>query len=212
VDIELMTDTREFAVQRSSLDIQGQADYFQPSFWVPFICPVTGHSENDYRAVTTTKVIGYHAILDSVVVYDKGSMVSTKNLLYDAETGEVVVTRTNNEFDQPLYSTSCPAWWAYDGMGPAYRNIGYRYSDTPALKFINGILMSPQFDATQFVSGDELLVTSPNPKASCPVASAALSKLWVLDLNKNNPPFPATTPSFIFIDSAGNPYTNTNVT
>ena len=37
-------------------------------------------------------------------------------------------------------------------------------------------------------------------------------KLWVLDLNKNNPPFPVNTPSFIFIDSAGNPYTNTNVT
>ena len=211
IDIELMTDTREFTVQSSSEDIQGQVDYFPPYFWIPFIWPVTGSSENDYRAITTTKVIGYHAVLDSVVVYDKGSMVSTKNLLYDAETGDVVVTRTNNEFDQPLYSTSYPAWWAYDGMGPAYRNIGYRYSDTPALNFTNGILMSPQFDVSQLVSGDELLVTSPSPKGSCPQASAPVSKLWVMDLNKNNPPFPATTPSFIFIDSAGNPYTDTNV-
>jgi hypothetical protein len=211
IDIELMTDTREFTVQSSGEEIQAQADYFPPFFWPVFIWPVTASSENDYRAVTTTKVIGYHAVLDSVVVYDKGSMVSTRNLLYDAETGEVVVTRTNNEFDQPLYSTSYPAWWAYDGMGPAYRNIGYRYSDTPALNFTNGILMSPQFDVCQLVSGDELLVTSPNPRGSCPQASAPVSKLWVLDLNKNNSPFPATTPSFIFIDSAGNPYTNTNV-
>ena len=39
-----------------------------------------------------------------------------------------------------------------------------------------------------------------------------MTKLWVLDLNKNNAPFPVTTPSFIFIDSVGNPYTNNNVT
>ena len=213
IDIELMTDTREFTVRSSSEDIQAQFDWFPPFTWPLFVWPVVGNSENDYRAVTTTKVIGYHAVLDSVVVYDKGSMVSTKNLLYDAETGEVVVTRTNNEFDQPLYSTSYPAWWAYDGMGPAYRNIGYRYSDTPALKFINGILMSPQFDATQFVSGDELLVASYNPATpDCGGSTEYLSRLWVLDQNKNNAPFPVTTPNFIFIDSAGNPYNNTNVT
>ena len=71
-------------------------------------------------------------MLDSVVVFDKGSMVSTKNLLYDAETGQVVVTRTNNEFNQPVYSTTYPAWWAYDGMGPAYKNTEVRYSSTSA--------------------------------------------------------------------------------
>ncbi|HEV2481621.1 MAG TPA: hypothetical protein VGS79_18250 [Puia sp.] len=213
VDIELMTDTREFTVQSSSEDIQAQTDYFPPIAWPIFVWPVTGSSENDYRAVTTTKVIGYHAVLDSVVVYDKGSMVSTKNLLYDAETGEVVVTRTNNEFDQPIYSTSYPAWWAYDGMGPAYRNIGVRYSDTPALNFTNGVLMSPQFDISHLVSGDELLVYSNNPSPpECGGSTEYLSRLWVLDLNKNNAPFPVTTPNFIFIDSAGNPYNNTNVT
>ena len=29
-----------------------------------------------------TKYISYRAVLDSVVVYDKGSLVSTRNLLY----------------------------------------------------------------------------------------------------------------------------------
>jgi hypothetical protein len=214
IDIELMTDTREFTVNSQSLEVQGQFDLYPVffPFWLPFIWPVSGSSENNYRAVTTTKVINYKAVLDSVVVYDKGSMVSTKNLVYDAQTGQVIVTRTNNEFNQPIYSTTYPAWWAYDGMGPAYENTEARYSSTSApLNFTNGLLVSSPFNTNQFVSGDELYVTYTNATGVCPVASPALTKLWVMDLNKNNAPFPVTTPSFIFIDSVGNPYTNTTV-
>jgi hypothetical protein len=124
IDVELMTDTREFKVTGNSEEIQAQADLFPVFFpiWIPFIWPVKGSSQNIYRAVTTTKVITYHSVLDSVLVIDKGSKVGTKNLLYDAETGQVIVTRTNNEFDHPVYHTNYPAWWAYSGMGPAYRN------------------------------------------------------------------------------------------
>ena len=216
IDIELMTDTREFTVASSSLEVQGQVDLFPVFFpvWLPFIWPVSGNSENNYRAVTTTKYISYKAVLDSVAVYDKGSMVSTKNLLYDAQTGQVVVTRTNNEFNQPVYSTTYPAWWAYDGMGPAYENTEVRYSSmaTP-LNFTNGLLVGSTFNAALLVSGDELFITtSGQTSPGCPAASPPVTKLWVLDVNKNNPPFPLSTPSFIFIDSAGNPYTNTSVT
>ena len=62
----------------------------------------------------------------------------------DAQTGQVVVTRTNNEFNQPVYSTIYPAWWAYDGMGPAYENTEVRYSSSstnPTLNFTNGLLV-----------------------------------------------------------------------
>jgi len=216
VDIELMTDTREFIVKSSSVDVQAQADMYPvigPD-WLPFIWGISGNSENDYRAVTTTKVVNYHAVLDSVVVYDKGSKVSTKNLLYDGETGQVITTRTINEFNQPVYSTSYPAWWAYDGMGPAYINIGVQYtaSSTP-FNFTNGVLVGSGFDLSNLVSGDELLVTSQTPMAPiCPAIASREVHLWVMDLNKNNPPFPTTTPNFIFIDKDGNPYNNTNVT
>ena len=59
--------------------------------------------------------------MDSVIVIDKGSQVSTKNLVYDAETGQVIINRTNNEFDKPIYSVNYPAYWAYKGMGLAYK-------------------------------------------------------------------------------------------
>ena len=211
IDIELMTDTRQFTTSMTSLDVQGQVDLFPVlfPFWLPFIWPVAGSSENDYKAVTTTKVINYHAVLDSVVVYDKGSVVSTKNLLYDSETGEVIVTRTNNEFNQPGFNTSYPAWWAYSGMGPAYRNIGASFT---GLSFNSGVLSGGTIDPTMMESGDEYLVSDTKAASTpnCSNASSPLGKLWLLDLNKNNPPFPAAAHNFVFIDSAGNLYNNNN--
>jgi hypothetical protein len=213
IDIELMTDTREFIVKSNGLEVQGQVDLYPVllPIWLPFIWPVTANSENDYRAVTTTKVVSYHGVLDSIVAIDKGSKVSTKNLLYDGETGQVIATRTINEFNEPLYSTAYPAWWAYDGMGPAYQNTDLQFV-TP-INFTNGLLVSGSIDVSKLVSGDELLITSQNPGApSCSPASQE-KQVWVMDLNKNNAPsFPAATPNFIFIDKYGNPYNNTNVT
>jgi hypothetical protein len=126
--------------------------------WLPFIWPVVSESENVYRAITTTKVISYHAVLDRVVVIDKGSQVSTENLVYDAETGQVIVNRTNNKFDKPVYSVNYPAYWAYSGMGLAYKNIDAVYSGVNFLdgKIIFGISAADQEKI--FESGDELYI------------------------------------------------------
>lgn len=211
IDIELMTDAREFTVKSNSVEIEGQVDLFPAvyPFWLPFIWPVTGNSEQNYRAVTTTKVINYHSILDSVVVFDKGSQVSTKNLIYDAETGEVIVSRTNNEFDQPLYNTSYPAWWAYSGMGLAYKNTDAVYT---GVSFSNGRIAA-SFDQSIFESGDELYIIGHDPTIGCTPQSTSgdVRVVWVFDKNKNTTPL-ATTHDFMFIDSAGKPYNMNEVT
>lgn len=159
IDVELMTDTREFSVIGTSLEIQGQVDCF-PVFglgpWFPFIWPVSGTSENTYRAVTATKVVSYHSILDKVVVIDKGSQVSTENMVYDAETGNVIVNKTNNEFNKPIYNTNYPAWWAYSGMGLAYKNIDASYS---GVDFLDGKIIRGNVPAAIIENGDELYVT-----------------------------------------------------
>lgn len=81
VDVELMTDAREFSVRAFSEELQGQVDMFYFGVPVPVttIWPVNGIAVNSYRAVTTTKVVNFHAVLDSVVVVDKGSMLSNVN-------------------------------------------------------------------------------------------------------------------------------------
>jgi hypothetical protein len=160
IDVELMTDTREFSVKSSSMQVQAQVDWMIPfpTIWLPFIWPVFGKSESYYRAVTTTKVISYHSVTDSVVVIDKGSVVTTRNLVFDAETGNVVVSRTNNEFDKPLYQTTYPAYWAYSGMSTAYKNIDAQFKNVAFRdgKVIGGIAGADM--KRFFESGDEIYI------------------------------------------------------
>ncbi|HKO82264.1 MAG TPA: hypothetical protein VJU78_17770, partial [Chitinophagaceae bacterium] len=210
IDVELMTDTREFSVKSTSLEIQGQLDLF-PVFgvfpWLPFIWGVSGNSENTYRAVTTTKVINYHSILDSVVVIDKGSQVSTKNLVYDAETGSVVINRTNNEFDQTVYSINYPAYWAYSGMGLAYKNIDAVYS---GIKFRDGKItegISAADIKKIFESGDELFLintgTAPTDDCGSKLPNYTDTLLWVFDKNKNTSSLTNTAPDIVFMNKSG---------
>lgn len=221
IDIELMTDTREFIVKSTSVELQGQVDnilppvpeLLWPGVWFPTLWPVVSDSKNSYHAVTTTKVINYHAVLDSVVVIDKGSQVSTKNLVYDAETGQVIVNRTNNEFDKPIYSVSYPAYWAYSGMGLAYKNIDAVYA---GVNFLNGKIISDNVPQSIFESGDELYISNPGSAAGCdPVIMASPGNrmlIWALDTAKNNNSLTNTNPYFIFIDSSGKPYSRSGVT
>ena len=209
VDVELMTDAREFSVKASSLDVQGQVDIFfltALTLPIPTIWSVVGTSENIYRAVTTTKVVNFHSVLDSIVVIDKGSQVSTKNLVYDGYTGEVLITRTNNEFDKPVYTTAFPAYWAYSGMGLAYRNIDVNYSN---VQFTRGKITSSFVDTTLFQSGDEILVQSATAATSgCEkeLASGSRKLLWVINKNKNNTALYAAS-DLLFVDSSGAPFT-----
>lgn len=83
--------------------------------------PVT-KSETFFRSMTATKVVDSYAILDRVEAYDLGALVATTNEAWDAETGEVLLTRTLNEFQDPRHQFSYPAHWMYEGMGQAYQN------------------------------------------------------------------------------------------
>ncbi|MBP7558636.1 MAG: hypothetical protein KA821_20345, partial [Chitinophagaceae bacterium] len=217
IDIELMTDVREFSTRSYSTEFQGQLDLFPVffPFWLPFPWDVSSETEDVYRAVTTTKVISYHAILDSVIVVDKGSRVSTKNLVYDAETGDVIVNRTNNEFKDPVYSTNYPAYWAYSGMGPAYRNIDARFGP---VNFLGGICTtSLGSDLSEiFESGDEIMITKIDNSTDDACSEAlrsgdSIRRLWVFDRDKQTSSLSNTTPQFVFMDSLGRPYTRTNV-
>lgn len=211
IDIELMTDLREFTVQSKSLEIQAQVDLFPVLFpiWLPFIWPVAGNSEKTYRAVTTTKVISYHSVLDSTVVIDKGSQVSTKNQVYDAETGNMLVSRTNNEFDLPVYNASYPAYWAYGGMGPAYKNVDAVYAQ---VNFYDGKIVSSGFDQSILESGDELfIITQGAGSTGCIAASDNVNKLWVFDENKNASSLNLSTRSLRIIDEQGKLFTKSGV-
>jgi hypothetical protein len=216
VDMELMTDTREFSAITNGLNGQIQTDFFTfvpwPLFGL-FAFPLKSYSENKYRAVTTTKLINYHAIEDSVIVNDKGSVISTKTIAYDAETGTPIVTQTANEFNDSIYNVTYPAYWAYSGVSPAYKNIGMRFSNVTLTKGkISGIT-----DQSIFESGDELLVTSQGTAPADPclaaLAGGNVNKLWVFDINKNTTALtvPFVNKNLVIMDSLGNLFTKSNI-
>jgi hypothetical protein len=213
-DIELMVDLREQMSETVGANVEVNADgfviplAFLPLFLnIPSFIPTPNHSINLYRSAAVTKVVQSYGILDSVVHFEKGSMVSVKNLLYDQETGEPVLTRTQNAFDDPVYNFNYLAHWAYEGMGPAYQNIGYVQR---GLSFFEGqqpgIILS-----TPFVSGDEVLATGKEGTKTCYGSytyntTASTKKLWVIAGSKIQ-----GQTGLYFVDREGKAYTANDV-
>jgi hypothetical protein len=220
-DIELMADFREHKTETITTNISINFDFF---FLGIFPIPLTNllqpvvREGTTYRSASLLKIVNHYGMLDSVVVIDKGSMVSTKNLLYDAETGNPLLTRTNNEHNKPVYNFSYPAHWAYSGMGSAYKNIDANYK---GLTFRNGIFEkpSPNFDMSIFESGDEMYVIAENNRGPVKAIPCDGSLPGFLPKNKENKIWAvntakvgSATPQMVFMDKSGNPYTATNVT
>ncbi|MBN8641159.1 MAG: hypothetical protein J0L86_05035 [Flavobacteriales bacterium] len=119
------------------------------------------------RTAATTKVVNKTGILKEKIAYDLGSKVSTKNLAWDAQTGQVLVTQTFNEYDDSYYTLNHPAYWFYQGMDMGSKNIdivgtlnhptgGNQLNPNPFFK-IQGVA-----DASSvFTLGDELWIHDP---------------------------------------------------
>jgi hypothetical protein len=212
IDVELMSDVREFRIESEGVSQQLQTDVFP--FVIPFaiftMFPLMTYQENKYRSVTCTKLINYHAIEDSVIVMDKGSVISTKTIAYDAQTGSPVVTKTANEFHDPIYNVNYPAHWAYSVAGAAYQNINRVFEN---INFLDGVITTAGINVDNiFESGDELYIyAAGNSSSGCVPPSADAVKLWAVDQNKNNTALTVADKSILFIDSKGMPYTRTNV-
>lgn len=113
---------------------------------IPTYYPSFLKEETRFRSVVATKVINQYGILSKTVAHDLGSEITTKNLLWDSQTGGVLLTETENGFDDPVYSFTYPAHWGYDRMGQVYKNIGIEFYDK----------MISQLTYGYFVKWDEL--------------------------------------------------------
>ncbi len=221
-EIEVMTDFRQHKQQTISATLNFNLDVIS-GFVVPipiptFFAPITRETDT-YRSASVLKVVNHYAMVDSVVVVDKGSMVSTKNMVYDAETGNPLLTRTNNEHNKPVYNFSYPAHWGYSGMGLAYKNIDITF---PHLRFRHGRLETP-INTALLESGDELYVLAANDHgplkdAQCdglPVPGneylpkSPANRIWAVYTGKAGA---TATPEFVFMDADGNPYTADDAT
>lgn len=161
-DVEFYTDFREQKTINDGSTINLGADIV-PIFGFPIPIPHWPTGDNKeyklFRSACAVKVCQYYGILDHVEKMQNGSKITTQNIAYDAVTGEPLVTKTQNEFNKDIYSVSIPAYWAYNGMGGAYKNLGVLSAGltTDATGAITGTYSS------YFASGDEFIDLSGIP-------------------------------------------------
>jgi hypothetical protein len=125
-DEEIVTDIRESNSNSSGTSIGAYAGLFW-AFWpVPYAAVNYNStaSVRAYNSISTIKVIRQYGLLKQTRTMQSGSLINTDNLLWDGQTGEVLLTRSQNEFNDYTYALNLPAYMAYDGMGNAAENIG----------------------------------------------------------------------------------------
>ena len=168
--------------------------------FIPTVFQKTSYHENLLRTAVTTKHVHKTGILVETIAKDLGAKVSTKNLAWDAESGEVLLTQTENEYNDNYYSFTYPAYWMYDGMGAAYKNIDIEgtlqanaQATTPTSS--SNATDNPYFnlvgysgtDLTKiFHLGDELYTSKTGGVTqSTDIVGDAVYKVWVVGFNEN---------------------------
>ncbi|MCW3104305.1 MAG: hypothetical protein JWO09_2745 [Bacteroidetes bacterium] len=158
---DMVADFREDKTTTNSAKIQLNLDVIPGGpipISVPMPWPSISNEKTRFRSATTTKVIQRFGILEETVATDLGSVVATKNLAYDGETGEVLLTATTTNYNDVVYNLRYPAWWYYESMGPAYQNIGFEIG---AVFNLSGVCSSGTSNlASYFREGDEVSLSS----------------------------------------------------
>lgn len=162
-DHEYFVDMREFDANSFSGGLATNAD-FAIATWIPSFWPNATYSKSRVRTAVTNKIIHRSGILTGTLAYNQGSLVETKNLLFDAQTGRPLLTRVTNDYNAPIYSYEYPAFWAYDGMGPAYKNSGLEFRTVLGVTSMGNNLFTAMGGWNQtmmhevMIPGDELVV------------------------------------------------------
>ncbi|MBI5372836.1 MAG: hypothetical protein HZA79_12510 [Sphingobacteriales bacterium] len=173
MDIDMFTEMNESLMENMGVAVDpsfGVTIYgIIPKFSIKLPLPKPNYEKRLYRGSSTIKLVNRYAILEKSVKTVNGSTSVAENLLWDAETGEVLLSKVNNEFNDNTYTFNYPAHWVYDRMGAAFRNegvylAGFTTSSTGNIvTTYNGLL----------VPGDELIDLGSN------------NQYWVTDPHKN---------------------------
>lgn len=137
---------------------------FKASMPIPGFFPGYALTRTNTKCLTTTKLVRRRGIVDKVVVYDKGAVTSTKNLAWDALTGQVLLSSVENEYGDNIYSLTKPAHWMYESIGGAYQNIEHIIKN---MSIVGGAYTDTE---NKLYPGDEIVSIE-----------AETYKFWVLD-------------------------------
>ncbi|QEC44787.1 hypothetical protein [Pseudobacter ginsenosidimutans] len=132
-DIDFTTDVRQSYSQAIGTGIGTYLGFFTiPTPFGPIPIPygalnsAPSISIENYNAVSAVKVVNRYGLVKKVRTMKDGSVLEAENLVWDAETGNVLLSSSQNEFNDKIYSFNYPAYWAEgnEGMQGAYKNLG----------------------------------------------------------------------------------------
>ncbi len=168
VDYDFVLDTRENIMYNHMVTTDGNIDGFLAAVFpaiIPSVWPSYTKEEIEYKSAVVTKIMNSYGLLDETIAYSDKASISTKNKLYDAETGSVLLTETKNAYEDNLYSFTYPAHLVYENMGGAYKNLNVELNVTTG---------SNQSD--WLIAGDELMYTGSSGNTNS-------LKGWVVNAN-----------------------------
>ena len=146
------------------------APFIPLTLFVPL--PNMSVEESRINTVALNKIIQKKGIMTKKIVTENGASVATENILFDDQTGHVVISKTTNEFNDAVFKFHYPAQWIYDGLSASYvssdlkftltSHTGNLFSATPAVYSVLAVgdeIVDP-------VSGAKYWVTSKGPAAA----------------------------------------------
>lgn len=161
VEAELFTDQRESKTFYNTIGLDFNVDMPETPVFLPTFWPSYSNFKTLFRTYVTNKVVHKTGILKKTKARDLQTTNESEIIAYDEKSGIPLLTKVKNEFGDDFYNYNIPSYYAYEGMGHAYRNINYLFCTTLFPGDSKNMFL--EFDATQenldyLVRGDELLV------------------------------------------------------
>lgn len=161
VEVDLFTDQRESKAFHVSAGMAFNLDMPPvPILSALTVWPAYSNTKQLFRTYVTNKVVHRAGILKKTISRDLQSSNESEIIAYDEISGNPILVKTKNEFGDDFYSYSIPAYYHYDLMGHAYKNINYAFK-TPinqASPESCYYTFSGEGQVDNLVRGDELLV------------------------------------------------------
>ncbi len=151
-----------------------------------------------FNSATTTKVVQQYGILERIERFDNKAKTKTENLLWDERSGEVVLTKTTNNFDEPVYSLNYPAQWVYNNKSSRFDRDGiiYKVSTNTYYNLTTGVL-----DATLINTGVTILKPGDEVCVYNTAGNLVTDKYWICAN-------PANANQYFMLDKDGNKLTS----
>lgn len=121
--MDFFVEAREHSTAGESYGVNVNVEVPPIPFWL-MLEPQLVQNRSMFRSIVTNKVIQTNGILKEVVNEVDGARSVSRNELFDAYSGQPLLTTVDNSWDDPVYTYKYAAHMAYDGMGNASKNWG----------------------------------------------------------------------------------------